>query len=205
MCLTHSCSVFVATRSAGPLVVGITISAIAVGAAFSAGALAFTTLLLPLIVLSGVGGLMSIGVMAALGAAIAIPKMIFSVMSLVSGGWGVGSRAARASPGSLLLFGAALVPQYAHVKAASVAAHRLHLELGAVSCSSRQRPVLLTCWCFCSHAWPPFCLFVRLSACVYSLLAGVCGWQLVALQSPRHCGPLAKAPRHTKLQPLVFS
>jgi hypothetical protein len=66
------------------LVVGITVSAIAVGAAFSAGALAFTTLLLPLIVLSGIGGLMSFGVVAALGAAVVVPKMIFSALSLVS-------------------------------------------------------------------------------------------------------------------------
>jgi hypothetical protein len=68
------------------LVVGITVSAIAVGAAFSAGALAFTTLLLPLIVLSGIGGLMSFGVVAALGAAVVVPKMIFSALSLVSEG-----------------------------------------------------------------------------------------------------------------------
>lgn len=73
-----------ACLSAGPLVVGITVSAIAVGAAFSAGALAFTSLLLPLIVLSGIGGLMSFGVVAALGAALVVPKMIFSALSLVS-------------------------------------------------------------------------------------------------------------------------
>ncbi|KAF6255233.1 hypothetical protein COO60DRAFT_1536551 [Scenedesmus sp. NREL 46B-D3] len=76
----------------GPLVVGITVSAVAVGAAFSAGALAFTTLLLPLIVLSGIGGLMSFGVVAALGAALVVPKMIFSALSLavVGGGLALG-------------------------------------------------------------------------------------------------------------------
>ncbi|WIA31083.1 hypothetical protein OEZ86_001110 [Tetradesmus obliquus] len=73
----------------GPLVVGITVSAIAVGAAFSAGALAFTSLLLPLIVLSGIGGLMSFGVVAALGAALVVPKMIFSALSLAVVGGGL--------------------------------------------------------------------------------------------------------------------
>lgn len=64
---------------------GITLSAMAVGAAFSAGALAFTTLLLPLILLTGFGGLLSFGLMATVGAAFVIPKMIFSVLSLVGG------------------------------------------------------------------------------------------------------------------------
>eukprot|EP00775_Hariotina_reticulata_P013566 gene13566-13692_t len=73
----------------GPLVVGITLSAIAVGAAFSAGALAFSTLLLPLILLTGFGGLLSFGLMATVGAAFVIPKMIFSMLSLAVVGGGL--------------------------------------------------------------------------------------------------------------------
>ena len=74
------------TSSAGPVVVGITVSAIAVGAAFSAGALAFTALQDELVVLSGIGGLMSFGVVAVLGAALVVPKMVFSALLLVSFG-----------------------------------------------------------------------------------------------------------------------
>jgi len=69
--------------AAGPLVVGLTLSAMAVGAAFSAGALAFTTMLLPLVLLMGVGGLMSFGLFAGLGAMFVVPKLIFSALSLV--------------------------------------------------------------------------------------------------------------------------
>lgn len=79
--------------SAGPLVVGLTLSAIAVGAAFSAGALAFTTFILPMVVLMGVGGLASFGLFAGLGAVFVLPQLLFSALSLVSecrcGGRGV--------------------------------------------------------------------------------------------------------------------
>lgn len=75
-----------APAAAGPLVVGLLLSAVAVGAAFSAGALAFTTLLLPLLVLMGVGGFLSFGLMGALGAALIIPQAIFSAASLVRRG-----------------------------------------------------------------------------------------------------------------------
>lgn len=77
---------FTATAlSAGPLVVGLTLSAIAVGATFSAGALAFTTFILPMVVLMGVGGLASFGLFAGLGAVFVLPQLLFSAMSLVSG------------------------------------------------------------------------------------------------------------------------
>lgn len=64
--------------------VGLTLSAIAVGAAFSAGALAFTTLILPMLLLMGVGGLASFGLFAGLGAMFVLPKLVFSALSLVS-------------------------------------------------------------------------------------------------------------------------
>lgn len=64
--------------------VGLTLSAVAVGAAFSAGALAFTTFVLPLVLLMGVGGLMSFGLFAGLGAVFVLPKLVFSAVSLVS-------------------------------------------------------------------------------------------------------------------------
>jgi hypothetical protein len=56
----------------------------AVGAAFSAGALAFTTLILPMLLLMGVGGLASFGLFAGLGAMFVLPKLMFSALSLVS-------------------------------------------------------------------------------------------------------------------------
>lgn len=69
---------------AGPLVVGLTLSAVAVGAAFSAGAIAFTTLILPMLLLMSVGGLASFGLFAGLGAMFVLPKLVFSAVSLVS-------------------------------------------------------------------------------------------------------------------------
>lgn len=69
----------------GPLIVGITLSAIAVGAAFSAGALAFTTLLLPLMLMMSLGGLLSFGLFAGLGMALVLPKLVFSTLSMVRG------------------------------------------------------------------------------------------------------------------------
>lgn len=76
----------------GPLVVGLTLSAMAVGAAFSAGALAFTTLILPMLLLMGVGGLASFGLFAGLGAMFVLPKLMFSALSLaiVGGGLALG-------------------------------------------------------------------------------------------------------------------
>lgn len=80
----HCCAAAVLRHIAGPLVVGLTLSAIAVGAAFSAGALAFTTLILPMLLLMGVGGLASFGLFAGLGAMFVLPKLVFSAFSLVS-------------------------------------------------------------------------------------------------------------------------
>jgi hypothetical protein len=68
----------------GPLVVGLTLSAIAVGAAFSAGAIAFTTFILPMVILMSIGGLASFGLFAGLGAMFVLPKLLFSALSLVS-------------------------------------------------------------------------------------------------------------------------
>lgn len=88
--IMHACMV---SCPAGPLVVGLTLSAVAVGAAFSAGALAFTTLILPMLLLMGVGGLASFGLFAGLGAMFVLPKLVFSALSLVSRllAWHVGS------------------------------------------------------------------------------------------------------------------
>jgi hypothetical protein len=76
----------------GPLVVGLTLSAVAVGAAFSAGAIAFTTLILPMLLLMSVGGLASFGLFAGLGAMFVLPKLVFSAVSLaiVGGGLALG-------------------------------------------------------------------------------------------------------------------
>jgi hypothetical protein len=64
-------------------VVGATLSAIAVGTAFSAGALAFTTLLLPLVLLMGAGGLLSFGLFAGLGVAFVVPQLLLTGASMV--------------------------------------------------------------------------------------------------------------------------
>jgi hypothetical protein len=76
----------------GPLVVGLTLSAIAVGAAFSAGAIAFTTFILPMVILMSIGGLASFGLFAGLGAMFVLPKLLFSALSLaiVGGGLALG-------------------------------------------------------------------------------------------------------------------
>ncbi|KAF8068191.1 hypothetical protein HT031_001877 [Scenedesmus sp. PABB004] len=73
----------------GPVVVGFTLSAVAVGAAFSAGALAFSTLLLPLILLASLGGLMSFSLMAGLGLALVVPKLVLSALSMAVVGGGL--------------------------------------------------------------------------------------------------------------------
>lgn len=58
-------------------------TALALGAAFSAGAMAFTALLFPLGLLLGLGGIFSFGAFGALGVALVLPKLILAVMSLV--------------------------------------------------------------------------------------------------------------------------
>lgn len=73
-----------AAFAAGPLVVGLTLSAIAIGAAFSAGAIAFTTFILPMVILMSIGGLASFGLFAGLGAMFVLPQLVFSALSLVS-------------------------------------------------------------------------------------------------------------------------
>lgn len=51
----------------GPLVIALAATALALGAAFSAGALAFTALLFPLGILMGLGGLFTLGPLVFLG------------------------------------------------------------------------------------------------------------------------------------------
>jgi hypothetical protein len=72
--------------SAGPLVITLCVAAVALGAAFSAGALAFAAML-PLFIFLGLGGLF-IGplFLGPLFIGFALPQLIASVFTLVSAG-----------------------------------------------------------------------------------------------------------------------
>lgn len=80
----------------GPLVIGLSIGAVALGAAFSAGAIAFAGLL-PLFVFLGIGGLLSLGSFATLGLALALPQLVLSALTLgvLGGGLLLGTSAVR--------------------------------------------------------------------------------------------------------------
>lgn len=58
--------------------------AVAAGVAASAGALAITTMMLPLLLLAATGGMFMFGTFATVGAALILPKLILSVMTSVS-------------------------------------------------------------------------------------------------------------------------
>jgi hypothetical protein len=67
---------------AGPIIIGLTIGAVAMGAAVSMGAFALSTMFLPLIMM-GVFGMMSFGAFATLGMFLVIPKLILTFVSVV--------------------------------------------------------------------------------------------------------------------------
>lgn len=76
----------------GPLVIGMALSAVAIGAALSAGAVAFTTLFFPLMLLMGFGALafggMTFGAFATLGVLTIVPKLM--ALAITMSGLGLG-------------------------------------------------------------------------------------------------------------------